>query len=167
MDCHETLREPIQDDIDSESPPKSICGGRLERNGRSGGVSESSWRHLRPSSGPLGPFRRPLGAIMDRHEILRERIQEDLDSEPPPKPFFEDASSETVVLREIRQLAVPCDRDRVFPREFVIYLLCGTHSPIHSHHLLVPRRRFPSPSSRAKRPFWGNLSGQEREAPLL
>ena len=37
---------------------------------------------------------------MDRHEFLRERIQEDLDSESPPKPFFEDVSSETVVLRE-------------------------------------------------------------------
>ena len=85
MDRHETLREPIQDDIDSESPPKSICGGRIERNGRSGGVSESSWRHLRPSSGPLGPFRRPLGAIMDRHETPRERIQNELHSDSPPK----------------------------------------------------------------------------------
>ena len=37
---------------------------------------------------------------MDRHEFLRERIQEELDSESPPKPFFEDVSSETVVLRE-------------------------------------------------------------------
>ena len=103
MDRHETLREPIQDDIDSESPPKSICGGRLERNGRSGGVSESSWRHLRPSSGPLGPFRRPLGAIMDRHETPRERIQNELHSDSPPKSIH-DVSSETAVLVEYWRL---------------------------------------------------------------
>ena len=100
MDRHETLREPIQDDIDSESPPKSICGGCIKRNGRSGRVLEASWRHRRLPSGPLGPFRGPPGTIMDRHEFLRERIQEDLDSESPPKPFFEDVPSETVVLRK-------------------------------------------------------------------
>ena len=56
-----------------------------QRNGRSGGVSEASWRHLRPPSGPFVPCWGPLGTIMDRREALRERIQSDLHLESPLK----------------------------------------------------------------------------------
>ena len=83
LDHHEVLRERIEDDLDSEPPPKSIGGACLKRNGCSGGVSEASWRHLRPPSGPLVPFWGPLGAITDRREALRERIQSDLHLESP------------------------------------------------------------------------------------
>ena len=61
--------------------PKSVCGRCIKRNGRSGRVLEASWRHLRPLLEPFGPFQGPLGAIMDRQETFRKRIQNDIDSE--------------------------------------------------------------------------------------
>ena len=47
-DRREALRERIQSDLHVESPPKSVCGGCIQRNGRSGRVLEASWRHLSP-----------------------------------------------------------------------------------------------------------------------
>ena len=105
MDRHEALRKRIHDDLDSESPPKPICGGCLERNGRSGGVLEASWRRLRPPSGPLGPFRG--GLLAPSWTVMRPRENEfktNFIRIPLRSHFMEDVSSETAVLVEYWRL---------------------------------------------------------------
>ena len=58
--------------------------------------------------------------------------------------FLEDVSSKTAILGGIRQAKYIYTREPVVPREFVLYLFCSKHGLRNSHHLLVPRRRFPS-----------------------
>ena len=112
------IRRPLQrqfvEDVSSETAVLveywrlrgAIVGSLRDLLGPFEGLLEPSWAVMSssPPSGPLKPSRGPLGAFTDRHESLQERIEDDLDSESPPKSIGGACLNETVVLVEYRRL---------------------------------------------------------------